>query len=572
MQVFVTLIETDGNQRYIFGTNRLRQNIGASELIFRVGTQVVLEAVRRAGGPECWSERTAQRAAWLLDDARNRPIEKDAQCEVVVATSGRSILLTHTRAMGKRIVSEVTGWALRHAPGLSVVGCTAAVEFPSGDVHEKIVELTRERSALRSALPPPESRFLRLPIFAECKTTGLPASAWDQPTGNEAPALQSEVARAKYAKTQEAIDRLGKSLGEDLPIPRTLRELEEMVGRLQWLAVVHADGNGVGRLFARLGHHLRDSGQGVDGRVYVNELRRLSLGLELGAETAFASALKAVGETRPEGDIPVVPLVLGGDDFTALCDGSLAVDLVREFLIAFEDVTGGDIAPAGDTVRRVVRQVRQAEGVQGDHGVDRLGACAGVAIVKPHFPFYAAYDLADELLDGAKVVKQRVNGLDGKDVTCSAFDVHMLAASSGASLDLIRHDRVARRDGRHLWGGPYVVTPVPSLGALSPDAHDWLKRHHVEELDRRVDAIRDVDDDGRRRLPTGALHDLRAALGEGKAQCDALVRLLKPRLGERGLDTLLEHEDSLFRPGGDGKPDASMFLDAMDLADLGGTR
>jgi len=74
--------------------------------------------------------------------------------------------------------------------------------------------------------------------------------------------------------------------------------------------------------------------------------------------------------------LPIRPIVFGGDDTTFVCDGRLGLSLTVEYLKAFE----------------IVAQ---------EYGLN-LSACAGVAMVKSHYPFARAYQLSEDLSDEAK--------------------------------------------------------------------------------------------------------------------------------------------------------------------------
>jgi hypothetical protein len=118
----VVLIETSGNQNYIFATNKLRENVGASELTARVGTQFALEAVREANGPPLWADSIAEVRQALRNGDENRPVDGPNPVEVILAVSGKALLLVREKAVGMRIVRQVTLRALKEAPGLEVRG------------------------------------------------------------------------------------------------------------------------------------------------------------------------------------------------------------------------------------------------------------------------------------------------------------------------------------------------------------------------------------------------------------------------------------------------------------------
>ena len=80
-----------------------------------------------------------------------------------------------------------------------------------------------------------------------------------------------------------------------------------------------------------------------------------------------------------------------------------------------------------------------------------LTAAAGIAYVKPHHPFSAAYGLAEELTASAKRWKRAA----GREV--SSLDLHVAFESTLTDLAGLRAPPGGRADSPR-YGGPYVIT------------------------------------------------------------------------------------------------------------------
>ncbi len=519
-------IETSGNQRFIFATNKLRENVGASELIWQVG-----EHARR--------------------------IADERGCTVILATSGKATIVAPDRPAAEAIVRDVTRQALVESPGVEVHGAITHFDPAREKLADAIRRVRARHDLLRGVVPPAVARFQRLPCVAECATSGLPAArpgpGFHGSRKDRGDDLRSAVSQAKWIAAEAGLARLASTAG-DVPVMRGIKDLDELDEQApDWLAVVHADGNGLGQLLMGFDKLVEQKHPGGDCQTHARELDKFSRALDDCTARAFGTAVGRAwerfsknGETIAGGagsSLPLVPLVLGGDDLTVVCDGRFAVGFAADYLRAFEQETASGI------VGEYAALAAEAKG-------PGLTACAGVAVIKPHFPFHAAYELAEELLVSAKQVKRHV-----AERPCSALDFHVLYDSSDASLERIRAALLVDGGQTNLTSKPYVV----SEGLAD---HPWAAPRTIERLEARVGQLKHSVD-GRRRLPNSMLHELRAALFlEGKA-ADARLDLIAGRHDIKHFGPLLagggeDGKRSLFRRDA-GDSHHAFLLDALEL-------
>ena len=462
----LVMLETNGNQRFVFTSPRQRENIGASYLLTML-------------------------APWTLAAAQDLGIDATP----VSVSSGKIILTVPDEPSARRLIGAVTRQVLALAPGMDVSGVfkeiTSLTEDELRDIH-----VVANRYNL--ARPPAEARFAQIPYLVRADDSSLPAAPASRILGGMPPeeraySLSSQVKRACSLKARnrlvaqaresisfrhddEFIERLAKSLktledafdpdplaqgagdvpGEDAAATRPVIDLSK-------IAVIHIDGNGVGAIMRDIKASMdsipaddldtvlspplpRSTGTGravppggPDAPPSEPErLRRFLLAvnerLDYVVRESFFRAWREIAqwwaleqEGRPgredvqeggpllTGVIPVVPILLGGDDLTVLTEGRYALPFMASYLTAYEKLT------SQDTILRHLSPRARRDGVP-----TPMTAAAGAAVVPRPFPFHLAYTLAERLVAEAKKVGK------AERQECSTLTYHALFDSTVA--------------------------------------------------------------------------------------------------------------------------------------------
>ena len=501
----LVMLETNGNQRYIFSSPRLRDNIGASSLLTRL-EQWTGEALVSTGAAEAWRQ------------SHGLPPAPDAdESQWVSRSSGKVIVMVDAPQQARDVIGEVTRRALAQAPGLDVSGVFIEIPGARGadgvpvvdDAALKAVHAEAAAYALRR--PPADARFAQIPFLARAKDSALPAAP---PLGREDEAgddradqlsLPSRVRRYEAFGARahllllsrlnsDRLDKQGKLLTPDPtkladmlhaafsagePAADALREEREAAPRdedqdedrareertreerasirrletvlqtapdsgpdedgpagaessrreaapLSKIAVIHIDGNGVGGVMRKLA----DAKERVDATVFEEQvgckrndpdsLRRFLLNinerLQRAVEMSFAEAWADIAHLakrdaeaagRRYTAVPVVPVIVGGDDVTVITSGDYALPFAARYLGRYEEETEKD---------PLLRHLTPPSGSR----TGPMTAAAGVAVVRRNFPFHLAYGLAEKLVDGAKAVGKTTGP------PCSTLGFHAL--------------------------------------------------------------------------------------------------------------------------------------------------
>ncbi|MGD9489758.1 MAG: hypothetical protein AB7W47_17180 [Calditrichaceae bacterium] len=428
--MILTLIDTLQIQQYIFGSNRLREIVGASEIVKLATGQWLFESL-------------GIRAEHPTEVIKNQPaIETGADFEVIYAGGGNAKILFRDLETAKTVIKRWTKRLLTDAPGLEAEVIHHEFDWSENLNFKNIINTAEAKLARKKARHQANLGDLASPFVARCHSTGLPAAGHisygkDQERLSSQSLIKREYAEDSFLNEMNKITLKGEN-GKLCTFPKDMDELGQKSGK-DYIAIIHADGNQMGKKIVSL------LGDSPSPRHYIEKVRQFSGDISRTSDLVFEKVLQWVeanyeqwtngdtgilqkntvkeGTAKGRTTLPIRPIIIGGDDFTAVVPGVIALECCKVYQEAFHEVS---------------KQFSESFTANG------LTASAGVAIVHSHYPFDQAYMMAESLITSAKSAH--------KDKEEAWIDWHV---STDTDVDLIWEMRKRKYSytggGKKLW-------------------------------------------------------------------------------------------------------------------------
>ena len=248
--------------------------------------------------------------------------------------------------------------------------------------------------------------------------------------------LREVIARQDSSLSDEEVrDRIANLNEDPFQLERAFQDVSDEDGvtkpllELSSVGVIHIDGNGVGAIMRDLGrafdtvdarldslkdaaYERRDNPCSIKDDRFQWFVMEVNYRLDGVVNQAVAKAWQTVDNIADANrlkTLPVVPVLVGGDDVTVYTDGRYAIPFAEAYIRHYERLTGED-----DLLKELAV-------IAGAPEPGSLTASAGVAIVGRNFPFHIAYDLAEGLVSRGKKLGKKPGASP-----CSTIDFHVL--------------------------------------------------------------------------------------------------------------------------------------------------
>ncbi len=347
-----------GIQEFIFKTNQLQEIVGASEIVKSIDTMI---------------------------DAYEAH-------EILMQAAGNIKAIFDDKEKLEKVVREFPKKIMQKAFGITI---SQAVVKMAGDeqTQEEINELEKKLKIQRNK--PSIPLDLSINIMKLAPKTARPLFKIDK--------NKNELDLASFLKR-----KTNDEFYEKNPRNKEFINISDFSNGKNKIAIIHADGNGLGQLIPNLKMPLSEFSKKLDDAT----------------RKAFDDARDDIMDIRE--------VILGGDDLTVICNANNALEFTRKFLANFEKETK-------------------------DLGNGGLTACAGIAYCNEKYPFHYAVSLAESLCSATKKHAKAIS----KDLAPSSLMFHNIQSSNFQSWDKFIKDELTIQNDQETIRcdfGPYYLS------------------------------------------------------------------------------------------------------------------
>lgn len=473
--------DVSGIQQYIFASNRLRENVGASCQVTRILEEFLPEAIEESIilPQECIVK-------WEEEDRLSILERENIKAEIIYIGGGNAMVLFGGREIFQSVCRNLGRKTAENCQGIYLA--VAYIESSLQNFRNDIDELT-ENMAKNKADMIRQPIYSSFPVVEQDNDSHQPITRCyrykKENTGMQEGLPQvdnmTEMRYQKWMayewsrehKNRKLYPSIDGMINYDYPVE--MDALCRKHGEDSYIAVVHIDGNGMGRQIHEVLHAYEEYAKAVP--LLREKSKKIS---EIFADTYKSILLKLHEYTKPEVDdqegrtvFPLRPIVLDGDDITFLCTADLAIPITVGFL----------------------RELFYGQ----EEGVQKITACAGIAFVHSHFPFYEAYRIAEESCSRAKNKWYQ-----------EMKENHRNKGKSFLDFQVVKNNNIGGSQGHEEWQmRPYSID--------SDNKNKGCINDSVVHLYR---VIKEMED----KWPSNRLHRIYRAILEGEEQIELLEK------------------------------------------------
>jgi hypothetical protein len=500
-----------GIQEFIFQTKKLKEIGGASELV----EEICKHKFKEHAGIEDNDENIIINAAGNIKYI----FENEDKCKAFVRTFPMKIA--------------------DFAPGITISQAVVELEENS-KLTEKIDELEKNLRIQRNkAQNPTEIRYMGIERFR--RTDGLSVVINDENIKD----YEDYIDAATYQKSKKSneIKQLKKDenknekrdglyykfLGNGINYDAIPLEMEDITkDSKSWLAVIHADGNGLGTLLHKLSESLKGKTNDEVKLAFKDFSKKLDNATQEAAQSAFKEICTDSGKFSNKNKYPLRPIILGGDDITLIIRADLALEFTQHFLKKFEENTKNEL------------RFLQQYGVK-DFG-NGLTACAGIAYIKDHYPMHYALDLAEKLTKKAKDMSKNFGKDKNLTLPPSSLAFYKVHASFIEDMDEIVKKTLMAGEISFDYGPYYIDREIKINNENIP------LNPNIETFNDKLKEIKKYQNDENK--STSKLRQWVSELFVDKNSADFMMKRMKSKnkkfYCELGLENAIENKKSMI--------------------------